>query len=91
MSHAEWLIGSVLAVGLAVVIALVVVSDREDRATWEAFRVEHKCRIVGHQDDKTLTGFGLSSSGKSVVTTSYIPAQAGWLCDDGITYWRDAE
>ena len=59
---------------------------------WETFKAEHNCRIVDKLDGSTGTGVGITFSpnggtGIGPVITSN-PAKVGWLCDDGITYWK---
>lgn len=64
---------------------------KEDEA-WAAFSVAHSCKKVGEVKDSIQTGvgIGMTASGQmgTVVTTSSTPSKTGWLCDDGITYWR---
>lgn len=80
------LIAGMLAVGF-----FAVRTSAKERAAWIQYRSAHNCRIVAKQDDDVLSGSGVSSSGKAVFTTTYVPARDGWLCDDGITHWKDAE
>ena len=47
---------------------------------WEEFAVQHKCRVVGRTEGRWIVG----SDGKSY----YESGQTGYLCDDGVTYWR---
>ena len=39
-------------------------------------------------DGDVVVGFGTSSSGSMVTTVSTTDNKTGWLCDDGITYWK---
>lgn len=55
---------------------------------WEQFRVEHNCKIVGKQSSTVAPGVGVSGNGNAVSTVTVIPGKTGYLCDDGITYWR---
>lgn len=51
---------------------------------WEEFKVEHKCKVVAHIRGSTSTGF--SSSGN--IVTVQEADKTGWLCNDGVTYYR---
>ncbi len=48
---------------------------------WEAFKVAHKCHVVGH----TKGGTVMSTRGSFV----FLPDMTSWLCDDGVTYTRE--
>ena len=47
-----------------------------DNENWEHFKRIHNCRKIGE------TSGTVDSAGH------YTPGQEGWLCDDGVTYWR---
>lgn len=77
---------------LALLIPATFYVAEEDRKQWDAFAVQHACKKVGELSGSTETavGFGVTANGKAgqVVTTTSTPSKTGWLCDDGITYWR---
>lgn len=67
---------------------MIYVEDQE----WQAFKVEHSCRVVGKVSGSTGTGIGTTISpnggvGVGPVVVS-VPGKTGWQCNDGITYWR---
>lgn len=64
--------------------ALIFWAESSVENDWNAFVTEHNCKIT--QVMEGHSGIGYSFSGKPV----YIPEsdKTGWLCDDGITYWR---
>lgn len=66
------------------VLAVSVWAMYEQGRQWNLFRVEHHCKKVG--ETGSTVGTGISTSGKVVTTVN--PGQTGWLCNDGITYWR---
>jgi hypothetical protein len=72
---------------VAVVVALVVWATwatwAESR-TWESFKIAHNCQVVGQK--RGSVQMGMSSNGSAVSMVS--PSETGWLCDDGVTYWR---
>lgn len=85
--HIGLVMGLAIAAALGVFV-LGVVASVNSHDKWEAFRVEHNCRITGRMDGSTDIGFGLSTSGSLVTTTTSTPSRTGWTCDDGVTYWK---
>lgn len=84
---------ALLFVLATVVLCVVVVRKSIDRrAAWEAFKVEHRCKITDKMagDVDVNVGLALNTSGElsQVVTVDDTPAKTGWLCDDGVTYWK---
>ena len=67
---------------LAVIVVAIIVRIKRD-ADWELFSHQHHCRIFSYRNTGRL---GLGSRGDFM--TSPIPAHNGYLCDDGVTYWR---
>jgi hypothetical protein len=60
----------------------------EEGKKWEAFKVTHNCKAVAHISGSVMPTYGISSSGKLVSGVTTTPSKTGWLCDDGITYYR---
>lgn len=81
-----------LIVFLVLLIPAVIYGSIQEAKEWEAFSVANNCKKVGHMkgDVQTGVGFGMTASGQmgTVITTSSTPDKHGWLCDDGVTYWR---
>ena len=79
-------------VGLLVALPSIIEAERQERAAWALWAANH-CKVVGRRDSYTTTGMGtgLSSSGKLVTVTTFdtVPAQVGYECDDGVTYWKN--
>ncbi len=82
-----------LLVLVTVVLCVAAVCKSTDRrAAWEAFKVEHHCEITdkmaGNVD--VNVGVALDTNGdlSQVVTVKETPSKTGWLCDDGVTYWK---
>lgn len=76
-------VSAILLVTIASVIGVVVEQRR-----WEQFKTDHNCKLVGVVESDAMPGYGLTSDGKIAFTISQTPKKEGWLCDDGITYWR---
>ncbi len=88
----EQMVLGLLVVALIFCFVMFVVTSIRERREWEAFRVAHACKVVGHMDGNLVTGVGpaIGGNGGVAVTTSVTPDKEGWLCDDGMTYWKDA-
>lgn len=81
---------------IAIITALLVIvgmEEIEERKQWQNFALEHKCKKVGDIQPHTSvgTGVGMTGNGKTgvMVMNNYEPGKEGFLCDDGITYWRN--
>lgn len=71
----------------AIAVALVGLSVWAvwvDGAEWNEFRELHECKVVSRESSSTA--LGVSGSGNAVVMS--VPGKTGWLCNDGITYYR---
>jgi hypothetical protein len=80
-------VAAMCACGITFVVFVVREAGKE-QAEWEVFRAEHSCRVVAKIPGEVLTGVGISASGSTVVTTTSTASRTGWLCDDGVTYYR---
>ena len=58
---------------------------------WEAFKKEHKCKVISHEEAKTKQAVGITSGGKTGVAVIQEPSRTTWLCDDGATYTREGD
>jgi hypothetical protein len=79
---------SVVVALLLATICLMVAAAIHEKKQWEVFRTAHACKIVAQVSGSSTTAIGFSSSGSMTVTPIAIPAKTGWLCDDGVTYYR---
>ncbi len=56
---------------------------------WAKFKQEHNCRVVEKRDGQATSGVGIGvTSGVGVFSGSTSP-QTAYLCDDGVTYWKN--
>lgn len=69
---------------IGLLIGFAIKSSLAERSAWEEFASKHNCRVVGNQ--KGAAQMGISSSGS--VVTVFEADKVGFLCDDGVTYWR---
>lgn len=63
-----------------VAITLAVMEAKE----WAAFKDAHHCKVVAHIRGDTFNTINADGS----VGIGTTPSKTGWLCDDGITYYR---
>ena len=73
-----------IIIAAVALLALAIWAVVEDSRKWEAFKVAHNCKVVAHV--RGSTHVGMSSSGNMVVMGE--SDKTGWLCDDGVTYYR---
>lgn len=83
MNRIDW---SMLCVVVAafILIPLTVAGSIRERHEWEEFRIAHKCRVVAEMPSEFFNTF----DGKRVGIGA-TAAKQGWLCDDGITYYKE--
>jgi|SRR5262245_2228907 len=77
--------------GIAAVVLGITAGIREE-ARWNAYKSDHNCRIVQQVSGSTGVGVTVTTSPNGGIgvapTTISVPGKTGWLCDDGVTYWR---
>lgn len=62
-------------------LSLILLCSCKADDDWSAFKTAHNCKIVSKMD-----------STESFTTGGHLvfnPAKDGWLCDDGITYFKN--
>lgn len=77
-----------IVIVVIVLLVLAIVGTVESNKKWEAYKVAHHCKVVAHIDGDVVPTFGNSSSGSMVVGVGSTPDKTGWLCDDGMTYYK---
>jgi hypothetical protein len=80
-------LGASMVALFACFVGLIYFAVQEGKR-WEAFKQSHGCKVVAHIDGSFFNTFGMSSSGKPVVGIASTPSKTGWLCDDGVTYYK---
>lgn len=89
MDKEEWLIGSLLVLLIVGLLGGTAYLAYVDARQWEEFKIKHNCKKVGEMAGSVQTGVGVNpSNGQPVIVTTSEPSKEGYLCDDGITYWR---
>ena len=81
-----------LLAAMFALFAVMFMVAKAEQERWDKFSISHNCRVVQKVIGSTHTGYGVgvTTNGKvgAVITTTSTPAKTGWLCDDGVTYWR---
>ena len=66
-------------------VAYLVYEDGKD---WDKFKVEHNCKKVSQVKGDVFNTFGVGINGKASVGVAVTSDKEGFLCNDGITYYR---
>lgn len=83
----DWVVLGLLALfvtGVALVVWAIVVDWRQ----WDSFRTEHHCAEVAQISGDVFNTIVTDSKGTVTVGIGTTPSKTGWLCDDGVTYYR---
>ncbi|WP_142491012.1 hypothetical protein [Klebsiella pneumoniae] len=72
---------------MSVLVVLVLASDQKEQE-WRDWATEH-CKVIEKREGATTTGVGVSLKGQAGVFIGGEPDQTGYLCDDGVTYWKN--
>lgn len=78
-----------IIIAMVAFLCLVIYGCTKDNQKWENFKMQHHCKVTAHIEGGMSPGIGLSSSGKPVATTNFESDKTGYLCDDGITYYKE--
>lgn len=78
-------IGMAFCIGLFV-LAMWALMDSAKR--WEEFKSQHNCKIVGKIDGDVVVGTGIGANGQMTTVVGSTAGKTGYLCDDGVTYWK---
>lgn len=76
------LVASVVGTGFAVHFAI------EQNKEWQQFKQVHHCKVVSQARGDVYITNGFDSKGNMVTGTAVSPDKTGWLCDDGVIYYR---
>lgn len=55
-----------------------------DAEQWSDFAAKHDCKVISHIKGNVIPTF--SMDGKILLTST--PSKTGYLCNDGVTYYR---
>lgn len=74
-----------LPVLLVVVLGVLLF---QESAEWETFKIDHACKVVAKVQGSVYNTVGVGPKGSPNVGIAVAPGKTGWLCDDGVTYYR---
>ncbi|MBF8461907.1 hypothetical protein FMJ63_18040 [Klebsiella michiganensis] len=87
-TFASGLAGIVLLGGVISVLVVLVLASEQKEQEWRDWATEH-CKVIEKREGATTTGVGVSLKGQAGVFIGGEPDQTGYLCDDGVTYWKN--
>jgi len=88
MDRTEALVGVGIFGTLFLLIAGTIWLIVEDGREWAHFRDAHNCRVVSKIRGDTFNTWSVGPNGQMQVGIGSTPSKTGYLCDDGITYYR---
>ena len=78
--------GYLLAIAAALLTGYIWLASEKERE-WDTFIAEHHCKLIEQTGSTTSTGLGIGS-GKTGAVMLSTPGKKGYLCNDGVTYWK---
>lgn len=90
MNEDKWIISGIVAFILfffSVGYGLYYL-DSIESAKWEIFKKENNCQEISHKAAQTVNTFAVNANGNPIVGISTIPEQTGYICNNGITYYK---
>jgi hypothetical protein len=82
-----WIEGLV-CVAIVACIAWIGFAMVEDQKAWQQFSATHDCKKVAYIRGDVFNTFGTDGRGNMTVGIGSTPDKTGWLCNDGVTYYR---
>lgn len=79
---------SVVAAAAVGLIAAVVFAVYHSEQKWQDFKVAHDCKPVAYIKGDVVNTVGVGSNGQITNGVATTPDKTGWLCNDGVTYFR---
>ena len=79
------LIEKVIVFTIILIVIAIVTGGINDSKEWQIFVTEHNCKVVSKEVGKSVVTTNYNGS----TGTAYIAGKTGWLCDDGVTYYRN--
>lgn len=68
----------------AAVIFVLILTGKHEIKKWDEFTIAHHCKIVSHTSGDVFNT--IDANGK--IGIGITDSKTGWLCDDGITYYK---
>lgn len=74
-----------LLISMLIASMILVYCDIKD---WNEFSAAHNCKVVGEESGQVFNTVGFGANGQATVGIGVTAPKTGYLCDDGVTYWR---
>ena len=78
--------GAVLVIGCLTGVGIY--ATMAEIKQWETFKAAHDCRVVSKVQGNTMSAITYGINGQASTGVMFTPEKTGWLCSDGITYYR---
>lgn len=79
---------AVATLAIVAVLGVTIYAIVKDSQEWEAFKSAHSCKVVAKVKGETFNTVGTDFKGNVTVGVASTTDKTGWLCDDGVTYYR---
>lgn len=57
---------------------------------WAIFKKEYDCKLIEKREGHSTGGVGIATNGQAgIMFGKDVPSQAAYLCNDGVTYWKN--
>lgn len=77
--HFGWIWGLCMVLFLIMMFCLII----SDENSWNKWATENHCKVVSKESGTTAYVFTSKSGG-----IAYVPGKTGYLCGNGVTYYR---
>lgn len=84
----EWFIPTVVCVCIAI-LGVAIYAGVTDYREWERFKRTRHCKVVTKISGDVFNTVGTDFKGNINIGIASTPDKTGWLCDDGVTYYRE--
>lgn len=82
-------LGEIAIVGAIVgLLGFVAAAMVKEHKHWQQFKADHHCKVVAQVSGDVFTTVGIGSNGQVTTGVGSTGSKTGWLCDDGVTYYR---
>lgn len=80
----------ICAMSVLLVAGLIAAAKNDARkeSEWESFKVAQQCKVVAKIPSESFNTIGFGTNGQMTVGVASTSAKVGWLCNDGVTYYR---
>lgn len=68
----------------ALVLVVTLGATYIEQKEWDQFVIDRNCKVVSRDTGSVSFVSGGNNGGGTI----YQPGKTGWLCDDGVTYFR---